>query len=137
MWNANENSNRKKKRVGKERVEEALKQWFTKVKEKDTRVTKTTVAPKTQGSYKKSGKNDFKAIENWFQQWKKSENILFVKSHGEQGKTDHASARLWIHSDWLSFVTKYPPPCMLNVDETGFFSGHYLNTHVYVLKWKN
>ncbi|CAI6359013.1 unnamed protein product [Macrosiphum euphorbiae] len=36
----NVNSNRKRKRVGKEEeVEEALKQWFTKVQKKDARVT--------------------------------------------------------------------------------------------------
>lgn len=36
---ANKNSDCKRKRVGKEEVEEALKQWFTKVREKDVRVT--------------------------------------------------------------------------------------------------
>ncbi|XP_025415843.1 tigger transposable element-derived protein 4-like [Sipha flava] len=36
----NVNSNRERKRVGKEEeVEEALKQWFTKVRQKDVRVT--------------------------------------------------------------------------------------------------
>jgi len=49
----NENSNRKRKRAGKEEVEEALKQWFTKVREKDARVTGPLLRQKPKISRKK------------------------------------------------------------------------------------
>jgi len=45
----NVNSNRKRKRVCKEEeVEEALKQWFTKVRKKDARVTEPLLPQKAE-----------------------------------------------------------------------------------------
>lgn len=75
----NVNSNRKRKRVGKEEeVEEALKQWFTKVREKDVWVTGPLLRQKAEDLAKKMGKDDFVATEGWFHRWKKRENISFV-----------------------------------------------------------
>jgi hypothetical protein len=63
----NVNSNRKRKRVGKEEeVEEALKQWFTNVRQKDVRVTGPLLRQKAEDLAKKIGKDDFVATEDWF-----------------------------------------------------------------------
>ncbi|CAI6366965.1 unnamed protein product [Macrosiphum euphorbiae] len=78
----NVNSNRKRKRVGnEEEVEEAFKQWFTKVGEKDIRVTGPLLLQKAEDLEKKMGKEDFVATEGWFYRWEKRENISFVKPH--------------------------------------------------------
>jgi len=48
--------NRKRKRAGKEEeVEEALKQWFTKVREKDARVTGPLLRQNAEDLAKKNG----------------------------------------------------------------------------------
>ncbi|XP_025203182.1 tigger transposable element-derived protein 3-like [Melanaphis sacchari] len=52
----NVNSNRKRKRAGKEEeVEEALEQWFIKVREKDARVTGPLLRQKSRRSREKNG----------------------------------------------------------------------------------
>ncbi|VVC37407.1 DDE superfamily endonuclease domain [Cinara cedri] len=48
-------------------------------------------------------------------------NISFIKPHGEQGEIDHTAIRSWIHSDWPSRITEYPPSCVFNVDEAGIY----------------
>lgn len=64
---ANESSDRKRKRDGKEaEVDETLKQWFTKVNEKDVRVTGPLLRQKAEDIVKKMCKNDFVATEGWF-----------------------------------------------------------------------
>jgi len=64
---ANKNSNRKRKRVGKEEeIEEALKQWFTKVREKNTRVTGPLLRQKAEDIVTKMDKNDFVATKDGF-----------------------------------------------------------------------
>ncbi|XP_050547232.1 tigger transposable element-derived protein 6-like [Daktulosphaira vitifoliae] len=131
---ANVNSNRKRKRVGKEEeVEDALKQWFTKVREKDARVTGPLLLQKAEELAKKMDKNNFVATEGWFHRWKNRENISFVKPHGEQGEADHAAARSWIHSEWPSLIAKYPPSSVLNADETGLYF-RALPEHTYAFK---
>jgi len=55
-----ESSDRKRKTAGKqERVKEALKRWFTKVKEKYTRVTGPLLRLKAEEFANNTGKNDF------------------------------------------------------------------------------
>ncbi|XP_025417108.1 tigger transposable element-derived protein 6-like [Sipha flava] len=78
---------------GKEEVEEALKQWFTKVRQKDVRVTGPLLRQKAEDLAKKIGKDNFVATEGWFHRWKKRENISFVKPHGKQGEANHVAAR--------------------------------------------
>jgi len=73
------NSNRKIKGVGKEEVEDALKQWFTKVREKDDLVTGPLLCQKAEDLEKKMVKNVFVTTEGWFHRWKKRENISFFK----------------------------------------------------------
>ncbi|KAL4123077.1 hypothetical protein QTP88_015309 [Uroleucon formosanum] len=75
------------KRAGKEEeVEEALKQWFTKVREKDDRVTGPLLRQKAEELAKKMGKDDFVATK--------------------------VAARSWINSKWPSLIAKYPPSCV-------------------------
>ncbi|XP_025414144.1 tigger transposable element-derived protein 3-like [Sipha flava] len=124
----NVNSNRERKRVSKEEVEVALKQWFTKVRQKDVRVTGPLLRQKAEDLAKKIGKDNFVATEGWFHRWKKRENISFVKPHGEQGEANHVAARLWIHSEWPSLIAKYPRlVCSMRM-KLDFISGHYLST---------
>lgn len=43
---------------------------------------------------KKMGKDNFVATKEWFQRWKKRENISFIKAHEEQGVADFSAAQM-------------------------------------------
>ncbi|XKL62986.1 hypothetical protein PGB90_005350 [Kerria lacca] len=63
----NENLSRKRKRGGKDDdVELALKDWFSKVRAKDARVTGPVLRQKAGDLAQKMGKIDFVATEGWF-----------------------------------------------------------------------
>lgn len=121
-----------RKRAGKEgEVEEALKQWFTKVRDKDVRVTGPLLRQKAQNLAKEMGKNNFVATEGWYHRWKKRENISFAtKPHD---KADRESARSWINSEWPSLITQYPLSCVYKAYETGLYFRE-LPEHTYVFK---
>jgi hypothetical protein len=65
-------------------VESALKLWFTDVREQDARVDGPLIRQKAEELAKKMGKDDFVATEGWFHRWKKRENIIYKRTHGEQ-----------------------------------------------------
>jgi hypothetical protein len=65
-------------------VESALKLWFTNVREQDTRVDGPLMRQKADELAKKMGKDDFVATEGWFRRWKKRENIIYKRTHGEE-----------------------------------------------------
>jgi hypothetical protein len=65
-------------------VESALKLWFTNVREQDARVDGPLMRQKAEELAKRMGKDDFVATEGWFHRWKKRENIIYKRTHGEQ-----------------------------------------------------
>lgn len=61
---------RKRKRCGKgEHVETALKEWFTSVREKDTRVHRPLLKRNAEQLAQRMGKQDFVATDGWFKRW--------------------------------------------------------------------
>lgn len=118
----NESVDRRRKRGGKdELVEIALKEWFTKVRERDARVNGPILRDKAKELATKLGKHDFVATEGWFQRWKKRENISFGKAQGEQGDADTEAASTWLSTQWPQLKAQYPPECIFNADETGLY----------------
>lgn len=72
---------------------------------------RSIVTIKNRRPREKMGKNDSVATE-----WKKRENISFIKTHGEQGEVDLAYARSCIQNHHRSL----PKIRHLVQDETGF-----------------
>lgn len=116
----NENSSRKRKRCGKdEDVELALKEWFTKVRKQDARVDGPYLKQKAEQLAAKMNK-EFMATDGWLHRWKKRENIVYCKPHGESGEADVDSASLWFEKVWPKFKQQYAPENIFNADESGF-----------------
>lgn len=59
---------------------------------KDARINDPLLRQKAEYLAKKMVKDDFVAMEGWFQRWKKRENISFIKTHGEQGEADFSTS---------------------------------------------
>ena len=82
------------------------------------------------------GKNDFVATEGWFHRWKKRENIVYKRTHGEQKDADFLSADRWIQEEWPKIISEYPPNCVYNADETGLYY-RALPEHTYLFRNEN
>lgn len=132
----NENASRKRKRCGKdEDVEQALKEWFTKVRKQDGRVDGPLLKQKADELASKMGK-EFNATDGWLHRWKKRENIIYCKPHGESGEADFGSASLWFEKVWPQFMQEYAPENIFNADETGLYY-RALPEHTYAFKSEN
>lgn len=130
----NENMSRKRKRCGKdEDVEIALKEWFTTVRQKDSRIDGPLMQQKAEDLAKQMGKDDFSATGGWFHRFKKRKNIVYSKLHGEQGEADTAAAETWIRDEWPAIISEYEPGDIYNADETGLFY-RALPEHTYMFK---
>lgn len=132
----NENISRKRKRCGKdEDVEEALKQWFTKVRKQDARVNGPFLKLQAEKLALKMGKN-FNATDGWLHRWKKRENLVYCKPHGESREADLGSATLWFENVWPKFTQEYAPENIFNADESGLYY-RALPEHTYAFKSEN
>lgn len=130
----NQNLNCKRFRGGKDNeVESALKLWFTNVREQDARVDGPLMRQKAEELAKKMGKDDFVATEGWFHRWKKRENIVYKRMHGEQKDADFSGAERWIEEEWPKIISMYSPDCVFNADETGLYY-RALPEHTYLFK---
>ena len=76
---------------------------------------------------------DFKATNGWFTRWKKWENIVYLKTQGEQGEADRPSADVWLAKEWPNIIA---PADIFYTDETGLCYRE-LPEHSYVFKTKN
>ena len=68
---------------------------------------------------KTMGIEDFTPSQGWFFRWKKRENIVFRKLHGEEKSADTVGAENWIRNEWPKIVAEYSPEDIYNADETG------------------
>uniref|UniRef100_A0A0A9VYT7 Tigger transposable element-derived protein 4 n=1 Tax=Lygus hesperus TaxID=30085 RepID=A0A0A9VYT7_LYGHE len=102
---------RKRKRTGKDaQVENALKEWFTQVREKDARLSGPIMREKAEQLAQKLGKEDFKATTGWFVRWRKRENIVHRKPH-----------KSTVHKSTVSLT-------VFNADETAlYYRANFLN----------
>lgn len=123
----NGNTNRKRKRCGKdEEVEMALKEWFTaNVKGKNPRIDGPLMRRKAEDLAKQMGKDDFRATSGWFTRWQHRENVVYSgKPHGtDQAEADDttSAAKTWICNEWPAIVSQYEPSEVYNANDTGLF----------------
>ncbi|GLV44530.1 cag [Carabus blaptoides fortunei] len=66
--------------------------WLANVREHDARVDGPLMRQKAEELAKKMGKKHFVATEGWFHRWKKRENVVYKRTHGEQKDADFKSA---------------------------------------------
>ena len=82
---SNQNMDRKRERSGKDKqVESALKIWFSNVREKNAPINGPIMCQKAEELAKTMGKEDFTATDGWFNRWKRQENIVYKRLHGEE-----------------------------------------------------
>ena len=130
----NDNLSCKRKRVGKDQqVESALKLWFTNVRQRDARVDGPLMQQKAEQLAAQMGKENFVATAGWFNRWKKRENIVFKRTHGEQRDADFSAADAWIEKEWPKIIAEYSPENIYNADETGLYY-RALPEHTYLFK---
>lgn len=133
----NENLLTKRNRTGKDaQVESALKLWFANVREQDARVDGPLMRQKAEELANKMGKENFVATEGWFHRWKKRENIVYKRTHGEQKDADFKSAEHWIENEWTKIAGEFTPNDIFNADETGLYY-RALPDHTYMFKKDN
>lgn len=131
---SNENPNAKRNRSGKDKeVETALKLWFTNVRERDARVDGPLLRQKAEDLASKLGKENFVATEGWFQRWKKRENLVYRRMHGEQRDADQTAANQWILEKWPKLIETYSPNDVFSADETGLYF-RALPEHTYLFQ---
>ena len=130
----NEQTSRKRKRCGKdEEVENALKRWFTVVRDKDIRVDGPLMKTQAEKLAKKMGKEDFCATDGWLARWRRRENISWGKPAGESGEADLPAANAWLRDVWPSLTAEYMSDSIYNADETGLYF-RALPEHTFVFK---
>lgn len=130
----NENLNCRRNRGGKdEKVESALKLWFSNVREQDARVNGPLMRQKAEELAKKMGKDEFIATEGWFHRWKKRANIVYKRTHGEIKDADFGAADNWIKDEWPKIISEFSPENVYNADETGLYY-RALPEHTYIFK---
>ena len=77
---------------------------------------------------------DFVATDGWFQRWKKRENIVYKRVHGEQKDADTTEAGAWLEVEWPKTIADNSPD-VYNADETSLFY-RALPEHTYLFKNK-
>jgi hypothetical protein len=118
----NDNIHSKRNRPGKdEQVGSALRLWFTNVRENDARVDGPLMKQKAEELATKMGKENFFATDGWFSRWKKRENIVYKRTHGEQKDADVLAAETWLKEQWPKIIAEYSPENIYNADETGLY----------------
>jgi hypothetical protein len=125
---------RKRERSGKDnQVESALKIWFSKVREKNAPINGPIMCQKAEELAKTMGKEDFVATDGWFNRWKRRENIVFKRLHGEEKSADFLAANEWIKTEWTKIIAEYSPQDIYNADETGLYF-RAMPEHTYLFK---
>ena len=72
-------------------VESALKIWFSNVRDKNASINGPLMRQKAELA-KSMGKEKFSATDEWFNRWKKRENIVYKRMHGAEKSADFLAA---------------------------------------------
>jgi flagellar motor switch protein FliG len=85
----NENTDRKRARWWKDsQVESVLKIWFSHVREKNASINGPLVRHKAEELSKTMDKETLIATDEWFNRWKKRENIVYKRMHSAEKSAD-------------------------------------------------
>jgi hypothetical protein len=118
----NENMDRMRARSGKDsQVESALKNWFSNVREKNASINGPHIRQKAEKLAKIVGKEKLSATDEWFNRWKKRENIVYKRMHGAEKSADLLSADGLIMREWPKIISEHSAGDTYNADETGLY----------------
>ncbi|GBN12645.1 Tigger transposable element-derived protein 4 [Araneus ventricosus] len=94
-----------------EKIEIALKLWFSNVRERDSPIRGPLIRQKAEDLAAKTGQKEFVAADGWFHRW----------NHGEQKSADVAAASQWIEKDWPKLIASYALKHVHNADESRLY----------------
>ena len=101
----NDNLGRKRKRAGNhDNIDKAVRIWFEDARGKNASVSGPIIMEKAEEIARTMGIEDFTPSQGWFFRWKKRENIVFRKLHGEEKSADTVGAENWIRNEWPKIV---------------------------------
>ena len=69
----------------------------------------------------KLGHGNFVPTDGWLTRWKKRNNIVFKRVHGEKATADHQSASAFKNKQIPSLWESFNAENILNADETGLY----------------
>ncbi|XP_041351172.1 tigger transposable element-derived protein 6-like [Gigantopelta aegis] len=122
MFESNANPARKRQKSGKAAdVEGALTDWFEQARVKDIPLSGPILAEKAKDLAKHLDKEDFNLTTGWLSRWKKTNNIVYKKLHGEKKDADINAADNWTTTVLPGLLQKYAPDDIYNADETGVY----------------
>lgn len=130
----NENLSRKRQRAGNhEDVDNVTSQWFAKVRKQDAMLNGPLIKAKAKSFAEKLGVQDFTASDGWFSRWKKRENIVYSKLHGEGASAETEAADNWMKNVWPKLHAEYDAKDIFNADETALYF-RALPEHTFIFK---
>lgn len=98
-----------------------LTRWFTTVMEECARVDGPLIQWKAENLVKKMEKDKHRETGGWFHRYKKRENLVYSKLHGEQGEAGTAVAEPQGGDEQLAIIPEYEPGDIHKANETGLF----------------
>ena len=113
---------RKRRRPGKAPVvEAALVKWIDNARSRNAPLSGPLVREKAEALAASLGEDGFKVSIGWFERFKKRENIVFKKPHGEAAEADTVSRDEWLEQQWVTMRQVYSEENIWNADETGIY----------------
>ncbi|XP_048878070.1 tigger transposable element-derived protein 6 [Brienomyrus brachyistius] len=116
------NGDRRRIRSGKAPVvEAALVKWIDNAKSCNAPLSGPLVKEKAEELAAKLGEDNFKVSIGWFERFKKRENIVFKKLHGEAAEADMVSPGEWLEDQWQQMRQEYTEENIWNAAESGIY----------------
>lgn len=105
-----------------EEIDEPLLQFFRLLREKMIPVSGDMLLKKAQSFAMELHLSEVEKLDmNWINRWKRRNNIMVKKLHGEAQSVDEASVIDWTNTRLAVLLQEYAPVNILNCDETGLF----------------
>ncbi|XP_030265085.1 tigger transposable element-derived protein 6-like [Sparus aurata] len=102
-------------------VEAALVKCIDNARSRNAPLSGPLVREKAEALAASLREDGFKVSVGWFERFKKRENIVFKKLHGEAAEADTVSRDEWLEQQWVRVRQDYSEENIWNADETGIY----------------
>lgn len=102
-------------------VERALEKWFRLMINYGLKINGPMLFEKSKEFAVKLGHPDFHPTDGWLSRWKKRNEIVFRRAHGEKASANHEGASQWMDETIPQILDKFDPDDIFNADETGLY----------------
>ncbi|KAG7273270.1 hypothetical protein CRUP_009698, partial [Coryphaenoides rupestris] len=99
----------------------SLQEWIDNARARNAPLSGPLVREKAEELAAGLGEDDFKVSVGWFERFKRRENIVFKKLHGEAAEADTASRDEWLEDEWGQMRQDYAEEDIWNADESGIY----------------